>query len=107
MRGLVLEGGGVKGAYHIGVLKALRETGLADFDGYVGTSIGAVNSALLCAGDWDKTLDMWDKINLHSVFDVNEDNFKNILSGRFNIELLGNVGKIVSNLGGVIDTTKP
>lgn len=105
MRGLVLEGGGVKGAYHIGVLKALRETGLADFDGYVGTSIGAVNSALLCAGDWDKTLDMWDKINLHSVFDVNEDNFKNILSGRFNIELLGNVGKIVSNLGGVIDTT--
>ncbi len=51
MRGLVLEGGGVKGAYHIGVLKALRENGLDKFDGYVGTSIGAINAAMLAAGD--------------------------------------------------------
>lgn len=54
MKGLALEGGGVKGAYHIGVMTALREMGLADFDGYVGTSIGAINAAMFCAGDWEK-----------------------------------------------------
>ena len=34
MRGLALEGGGAKGAYHLGALKALYEAGYA-FDGVV------------------------------------------------------------------------
>ena len=42
MRGLVLEGGGAKGSFHIGVLKALFESGYT-FDGVAGTSIGAIN----------------------------------------------------------------
>lgn len=104
MRGLVLEGGGVKGAYHIGVLTALKEEGY-EFDGFVGTSIGAINSALLAAGEWDKALKMWNNINVQNVLDMDEYDLKRIFAGRFNVELLGNVGKLVSNLGGFIDTT--
>ena len=51
--GLVLEGGGVKGAYQVGALRAIEEAGI-HFDGVVGTSIGAVNGALYLEGGYDK-----------------------------------------------------
>ena len=56
--GLVLEGGGVKGAYQVGVLLAIRELGV-EFDGVTGTSIGAINGALYLEGGYDKLLDVW------------------------------------------------
>ena len=46
MKGLVLEGGGTKGAYQLGAYKALKELGM-EFDGIVGTSIGALNAAFV------------------------------------------------------------
>ncbi len=46
MRGLVLEGGGAKGCYQIGAYKALVEMGIT-FDYVVGTSIGAINAAMI------------------------------------------------------------
>ena len=105
MKGLVLEGGGVKGAYHIGVMTALREMGLADFDGYVGTSIGAINAAMFCAGDWEKTLELWDNINMQNVLDMDELSIKELTQGQFNAQLIGNVGKLLRNLGMFVDTT--
>ena len=48
--GLVLSSGGCKGAYHLGVWKALDEAGLADRIGVIsGTSIGALCSALFAS----------------------------------------------------------
>ncbi|WP_101103482.1 patatin-like phospholipase family protein [Macromonas bipunctata] len=44
--GLVLSGGGAKGAYQVGVLKALDEMGIA-IDMVSGASIGALNGAVL------------------------------------------------------------
>ena len=44
MRGLVLEGGGAKGAYEAGAIKALQKKKIY-FDGVSGTSIGAINAA--------------------------------------------------------------
>ncbi len=46
--GLVLSGGGAKGAYHVGVVKALHEVG-AQVDAVAGASIGALNGAILAA----------------------------------------------------------
>jgi len=43
---LVLQGGGALGAYHAGVYEALHEAGMEP-DWLVGTSIGAINSALI------------------------------------------------------------
>lgn len=48
--GLVLSGGGAKGAYHVGVLQALREKGIANkIDMIAGASIGALNGAVLAS----------------------------------------------------------
>jgi NTE family protein len=71
MRGLALEGGGARGAYHIGVVKALMEKGYA-FDGFVGTSIGAINAAILAQGDFDNALELWKKISIEEIFEEDE-----------------------------------
>src|SRR6201982_2667600 len=44
---LVLQGGGALGAYQVGVYEALHEAGLEP-DWVIGTSIGAINAALIC-----------------------------------------------------------
>lgn len=46
--GLVLSGGGAKGAYQVGVLKALTEMGV-QVDAIAGASIGALNGAIIAA----------------------------------------------------------
>jgi predicted acylesterase/phospholipase RssA len=46
--GLVLAGGGAKGAYQIGVWKALTERGVR-VSAFAGTSIGALNAAILAS----------------------------------------------------------
>jgi len=66
-RGLALEGGGAKGAYHIGVVKAFIENGY-EFDGYVGTSIGAINAAKLAQGEFEKALELWMNISPSQIF---------------------------------------
>ncbi|MBQ4249382.1 MAG: patatin-like phospholipase family protein [Clostridia bacterium] len=71
MRGLILEGGGGKGAFHIGALKALYEAGY-DFDFVAGTSIGAMNGALIAQNDFDVAVDWWDKLDTDKLFTFGE-----------------------------------
>ena len=66
MFGLVLEGGGTKGAYHIGAYKAIVELGI-DVGCIVGSSIGAVNGALFAQGDWEQAERIWDNICANDV----------------------------------------
>ncbi len=47
--GIVMNGGGAKGLYHVGVLEALEEKGVP-IDYVAGTSIGAIVSGLYAAG---------------------------------------------------------
>ena len=47
--GLVLAGGGAKGLYHIGVIRALEENGIP-IDYISGTSMGAIVAALYASG---------------------------------------------------------
>lgn len=64
--GLVLSGGGAKGAYHVGVIKALQELGI-QIDILSGASIGALNGAVLLSAK-DQVLGLahleklWDKL---------------------------------------------
>ncbi len=60
MYSLVLEGGGAKGAYEIGAYYALIENGYT-FNRVVGTSIGALNGAMIVQGDAEKCLNMWQR----------------------------------------------
>ena len=50
----VLGGGGARGAFQVGALRALHEAGLRP-DLLVGTSIGAVNAAAIALWGFDET----------------------------------------------------
>lgn len=69
--GLVLCGGGAKGAYQMGALQALEEDGyLKDLCGVSGVSIGALNALFLCCCGADAGVEVWRKITPATVFDV-------------------------------------
>ena len=62
--GLVLGGGGGKGAYQVGVWKALREYKIEKYINYISaTSIGSLNSLLFVTGDLDNAINIWGNIS--------------------------------------------
>ncbi len=70
--GLVLSGGGGKGAYEIGVWKALDEYGVTPNIGAIsGTSVGALNSALFAQRDLELALNVWSTISPEAVMTLN------------------------------------
>ena len=72
--GLVLSGGGAKGAYQIGVLKALKENGyLDDVVAISGSSIGSLNAILYAMDDVDMMLKAWIDIDMDTIFDFDLD----------------------------------
>ncbi len=71
MFGLVLEGGGAKGSYQIGACKALLEMGL-DIGAVAGTSIGALNGAMIVQGELERAYELWYDISPAQVFDIEE-----------------------------------
>lgn len=66
-RAVVLSGGGAKGGYQIGVWKVLRQMGFTP-DIVVGTSVGALNGALMALNNFDAALDIWENMSMDSVF---------------------------------------
>lgn len=67
--GLVLGGGGARGAYQIGVWKALLEKNI-HFEVIAGTSVGGLNGALIMQGDYDQALALWEEIETDKVLDI-------------------------------------
>lgn len=63
---IVLAGGGAKGAYQAGSIKALRELGY-EFDIVVGTSIGALNGLLVVQQDYQALYTLWENITVEDV----------------------------------------
>jgi len=72
MLGLTLEGGGSRGAYQIGAWKAFRKLGI-EFDGITGTSVGALNGALMIQGDFDLAYDLWYNMEPSKVLNLDGD----------------------------------
>jgi hypothetical protein len=66
--GLLLSGGGAKGAYQIGCWKALRELGLDNFTAIAGSSVGAMNAVLVGTGRLDKAERAWRRLQSADVF---------------------------------------
>ena len=66
---LVLQGGGALGAYQVGVYQALHEAGVT-LDWIIGTSIGAINAALIAGTQpgerLDKLTDFWRRVETGS-----------------------------------------
>ncbi len=69
--GIVLEGGGARGAYQIGAWKALKEAGIA-IGGISGASVGALNGALMCMDDLDRACHIWENLTYSKVMNVSD-----------------------------------
>ncbi|MGL5084960.1 MAG: patatin-like phospholipase family protein, partial [Clostridium sp.] len=61
--GLVLSGGGGKGAYELGVWKALQELNI-DIDIFSGTSIGAINAVLFAQNNINVAEQLWEEVTM-------------------------------------------
>lgn len=58
---VALEGGGSKGAYHAGALKAMHDLNI-EIEAVTGTSIGAINAAYFAQEGYKKLYDFWQQI---------------------------------------------
>ena len=115
MYGLVFAGGGVRGAYEVGVWKALRELKIK-VSAVTGTSIGAINAALFAQGSFETAYKLWREIELGDIIALPESaeigdnlfNIKNLM--KLSSELRKNDGFDMSPLKelltGVIDEKK-
>lgn len=69
--GIAFAGGGGKGAYQIGVWKALRESGLEPHIAAIaGTSVGALNGAMLAQGRYELAERMWREVEAHNLLTI-------------------------------------
>jgi len=77
----VLSGGGARGAYEIGVLKALKEQGV-EYDLAFGTSIGGINAAFYVQGKIDRVEELWNSLKATDIFRFpNIEQIRSILRG--------------------------
>lgn len=88
MYGLVLEGGGARGSYHAGAYKAILEEGI-DVQGVAGTSIGALNGAMIVQGDFDICCELWEQLSYSMVVDWDDNEIQKLLQLKLNKEDLG------------------
>ncbi len=80
--GLVLAGGGGKGAYHIGVWRALREYGVEqNIQAISGTSVGALNGALFALGDYELAESIWRGLTYDKVLSLSKNRILALLLG--------------------------
>lgn len=71
--GLVLGGGGGKGAYELGVWKALTELGINKYINFFsGTSIGAFNAVLFAQENLEMAEELWKEVSLEKLIPLNK-----------------------------------
>jgi len=101
--GLVFDGGGARGAYQIGAWRALSEAGVK-VSAVAGTSVGALNGALVCMGDLEKAGHIWKEMAFSRVMDVDDELMEQFFNGEASIrEILKGLWKKLADGG--IDIT--
>lgn len=79
--GLVFAGGGGKGAYQIGVWKAIRELHIEEYVRVIaGTSVGSLNAALFLKGNLKFAEQLWTSISTSSLLPLQDDSTDSIFS---------------------------
>ncbi|MBN2268472.1 MAG: patatin-like phospholipase family protein, partial [Acholeplasmataceae bacterium] len=86
--GLALGGGGARGSYQIGIVKALHEIGLLKQITHVsGTSIGAINTLMVMADySYDRMINVWQKIKNQDIYGAGPDRLKIDKLGLFSLQ---------------------
>ncbi|MEG1704983.1 MAG: patatin-like phospholipase family protein [Clostridia bacterium] len=90
--GIVLEGGGARGAYHMGALKAIYEHNY-NIIAITGTSIGAINGAMVAQGNFEEAYKIWETIQYTTLFDVNEEKLTAALKKYINFDIVKYLSK--------------
>ena len=70
-RAVVLAGGGSRGAYQIGVWKAMIQLGM-DYQIVTGSSVGSLNGALMVQGDYERAKSLWEQLSYENVIAMKE-----------------------------------
>ncbi|MFP4286980.1 MAG: patatin-like phospholipase family protein [Candidatus Izemoplasmataceae bacterium] len=79
--GICLSGGGARGAYQIGVIKALKEAGLLEnIHAISGASVGSLNACLLAMNDIEIAENLWLSMDKDSVFNEEQSFIKKLFS---------------------------
>lgn len=76
-RGLVISGGGSKGAWSIGVIDYLYNHKKLDWDVFIGSSTGALSTVLASTGDMKKAKDEYTSVDNKSIYSLSPFNKKN------------------------------
>ncbi len=95
--GLVLAGGGARGAFQLGVWKALRELKIK-ISAVSGTSVGAINGALIAQGEYKKAVNLWTGIQTDDILKLPSD-----INDKENVFHIRNMAEIAKGLyaGGI------
>ena len=109
MRGLVLQGGGAKGAYQAGAILAFEKKGIK-FDGVVGTSIGAINAAFYASDNIKGMISLWKSTDSKNLFGIESEIIDSLQEGKIEkeqiIKGLESIGNIIKNKGVDINNIK-
>ena len=107
MLGLALEGGGAKGAFHMGAVKAFLDEGYV-FNSVAGTSIGAINGAIIAQGDFELGYRWWERMDTSLLFDIEKACIEKYMNKKTNKEALQFWGSVAKNMIGNrgLDTKK-
>jgi len=87
--GLCISGGGAKGSYESGVIKALYDRGINKFDAISGTSIGAIIGYFILTGNVEKLEEVWTNVEGTSMNKINIVN--NTVDNSLVIDILKNL----------------
>lgn len=105
--GLALQGGGAKGAVHMGAAKALFERGYR-IGAVTGTSIGALNGAVIAQGDFEKGYELWRTMSNATVFDIEDTYYRRLRSLKIDAEMVRGIAEglreVIGNKG--VDTSR-
>lgn len=80
---VVLEGGGARGAYQVGVWKAMEEAGVR-YNAVAGSSVGALNGAMMAMRRLAQAEALWKNIRFSQVMNVDDDVMKKLFELRLN-----------------------
>lgn len=102
MIGIAFSGGGIRGSYQAGAYKAFKKCHIK-VDGFVGTSIGSFNAAMLASGMEKELMDFWQNVDACKALGFTEELGKLVKENKKDIklveEIFKNVNKVIKNKG--------
>ncbi len=96
---IALEGGGARGAWQVGVWRALQEAGIR-YNAVSGTSVGALNGAMMAMGQLEDAERLWKDIRFSQVMNVDDATMHRIMNRDF--ENLGQIWDILRSVRDIL-----